>query len=157
MEKKPINLIGRYKIMLFDEDGNLKEVREKDNVVVETGFGGLCRRISEDGTSVAAANWIAIGTGTSTATASDTSLAGGVSGASGYFTALGNETAASWQVVYTWGQGDPNEQVDIYESGVFYGTSLTGAAGTMLCRQTFGIVSKNTTDTLTVTWGFTIT
>jgi len=155
LKEKGITLKGRFKVMVFDGEGDLVNVLEKDNLIVDMGLEALSRIIGEPTPSIVAANWIAIGTGTAAADVADTELGGAVSANSGLFEQL-QAGAGSWQCVYTWGAGTPNVNVNLFESGVFFGSTDRGEAGTMLCRQTFGVVTKNTTDTLTVTWGFTV-
>ena len=65
---------GRLLIELRDSEGELKEVREVDNVITCVGDAHVADRMSDAGE--AAMSHMAIGTGTTAASASDTALVG---------------------------------------------------------------------------------
>lgn len=147
--KEPFELVGVFHLRKWDEHGNLTNEVIKKNLVVNVGKN-ICRdRIGDPSTALPAANWIGIGTGTTAPASSDTNLVGLINRQSGVFTALG---VGSWKIVSTWGAGNPSAtSVAISESGVFCGN-----AATMLSRVTFAVVNKASSDTISITWGFTI-
>lgn len=141
-------LKGYVTMLLFDDEGNLRETRDFRNLVVDLGQDGAMERISEVGTGVLPANYIRLGTDAGAPGATDSRLDGDIAEPkSAAYTRLG---IGSWKLVATWGTGDA--VTGLTESGVFFG-SFTGS---MLCRQTFSVINKQSADTLEVTWGFTI-
>jgi hypothetical protein len=146
----PLRLKGHVQILLFDEFGNIKEIREKDNVFCVGGYDLVAERVGNPGGSLAVANHICIGTGTTAATATDTALAGFVFSRSGAYSHLSGSQTWSIQTTFAAGEGT----AAITESGVF---ELSGGLGKMLARQTFAVINKGASDTLQVTWTFKVT
>jgi len=144
-------LRGKSIIILYDKDGNIKEKRVNPNIVVQGGKYCIGQRVANASPGMGAANIICIGTGTAGLSVSNTALYGFVSPQK-----TGDLTQAipdgSWQVLATWGANEPAADVNLNESGVFFGTYGTW----MLARQTFGTVTKLATDILTVKWEFVI-
>ena len=141
------SLKGYVNMILYDEHGHIKDIRQFRNLVVNVGLTGAGERISEPGTGVLAANWIRLGTGTTAAASAQTALVGDIGEEkSAAYSTIG---VGSWQVVQSWGTGEA--VATIQESGVFFGSHAS-----MLCRQTFTAINKQSADTLEVTWGFTI-
>lgn len=146
-------LKGRVEIVVFDKDGKIKDRREIDNIIVDTGKSQIIKLIGSLDTS--AFSYIAIGTDDGTVLALSTTN-----------TALGNEIArkvASVSQVTTTVSGDTLQlQVTfsnsdgltgssaITESGVF--NASTG--GVMLNRAIFPPVNLNwdSGDSLQMTW-----
>lgn len=140
-------LKGYVNIIVYDEHGDIKDIRQFRNLVVNVGLTGSGNRISDPGTGVLAANWIRLGTGTTAPAAANTALVGDMGEEkSAAYSSIG---IGSWQVVQSWGTGEAVATVQ--ESGVFFGSYAS-----MLCRQTFTAINKQSADTLEVTWGFTI-
>jgi hypothetical protein len=141
-------LKGYVSMLMFDEYGNLKEAREFKNLVVDLGQDGAMRRISQVATGVLPANYIRLGTDNTAPGATDSRLEGDIAEPkSAAYTRLG---IGSWKLVATWGTGEA--VTGLTESGVFFGSHV----GSILCRQTFNVINKQSADTLEVTWGFTI-
>jgi hypothetical protein len=147
MQKLETDVIKGYvTLLLFDEEGSLKDARQVRNLVVNVGRTGSGERISNPGTGVLAANWIAVGTGTNAPASTDTALGGEIGRKSAAYTNLG---VGSWKIVQSWGTGEA--VAAITESGVFFGSYVS-----MFCRATFAVINKASGDTLEITWGFTI-
>ena len=141
-------LRGYVTYILYDENGDIKDTRQFRNLVVDVGLTGAGARISDPETGVLAANWIRLGTATTAPAAGNTALPGDIDEEkSGVYSSIG---VGSWQVVQSWGTGEA--VATIQESGVFFGSYVS-----MLCRQTFTAINKQSADTLEVTWGFTLT
>lgn len=143
-------LRGYVTIVIFDEEGKVKETREFKNLVVDVGRSGCAGRVSDPGTAILAANWIKLGTDATVPAVGQTALIAdlGLSEAkSAAYSFLG---IGSWKIVQTWGTGAGIGALT--ESGVFF-----GSFNSMLCRQTFAVINKASSDTLEVTWGFTLT
>ena len=141
-------LKGYVTMLLFDDEGNLTDSRDFRNLVVDMGQDGAMSRIAEIGSGVLPANYIRLGTDTAVPGATDSRLEGEIDEPkSGAYTRLG---IGSWKIVATWGTGEA--VTGLTESGVFFGSEV----GSMLCRQTFSVINKQSADTLEVTWGLTI-
>lgn len=140
---------GRLNIVLRDKDGNVKDEREVDNLVVNAGLAYIISRMV--GTSKAVMSHMALGSGTTAAAAGQTDLVSLL----GAREALDSTTIAganSNQVVYvsSFEAGDATGAVT--EAGIFNAAS----AGDMLCRTVFAVVNKAADDAMTVTWTITL-
>ena len=147
MKQDFLNATGSLVIELRDENGNLKDKREVKNLVVTTGREFIASRMA--GTSSNVMSHMAIGTGATAAAAANTTL-----GTESARVALTSSTATSTTVSYaaTFPAGSPAVDAAITEAGIFNASS----AGTMLCRTTFNVINKASTDSLTVNWNVTI-
>jgi len=138
-------LKGEFEVFLYDKEGRLKAYRKVKNMTVNAGFAAVCDMMGKGG--VEPFKYCAIGDGTNAPTAGDTALASELARTLGSY----NRSA---DTIWT------NEST--FEPGVGTGTitesALFNAAsgGTMLCRQTFGAITKGSADTLVVTWKYTL-
>ena len=136
---------GTLSVVLKDENGNLKDKREINNLVVDRGLDYIASRmkdVTED-----AMSYMAIGTGATAAAAGDTTL-----GTELDRNALTSTTVTSNSIAYvaSWAAGDGTGAVT--EAGIFNAAS----AGTMLARTVFDVVNKAANDTLSITWTITL-
>lgn len=124
------------------------------NLVTNAGFAGVASRINGAGAE-AVFNYIAIGTGTTAANVTDTTLeteittdggARAVATASRVTTDVADDTA---QLVVTF---NFSGSFAITESGVLN----DAAAGTLLARQVFSAINVASGDSLQVTWKFDV-
>ena len=148
--QKISELRGYVTIVVFDENGGVKETREFKNLVVDVGRSGCAGRISDPDTGILPANWIRLGTGTGAPSAEQTALGTDLGNSEAKSAAYSYLGVGSWKIVQTWGTGAGIGALT--ESGVFFGSFIS-----MLCRQTFAVINKASSDTLEVTWGFTLT
>lgn len=141
-----LKLKGRVGIVLKDKDGNVKETREIDNLVVDAGLDYIASRM--EGTSSNVMSHMALGSGTTAAAAGDTD----VESILGSREALDSTTVTDNAVAYvaSFEAGDATGAVT--EAGIFNAVS----GGTMLCRTVFSVVNKAADDTMSVTWTITI-
>jgi len=140
-----IKVTGKLQVRLFDENGNLKDERDFNNLVVTVGKDFIASRMV--GTASSIMSHMAIGEGSTSPVVGNTTLGnelGRVSIASG--------TASGSVVTYVATFGAGTGTGPITEAGVFN----AGSAGTMLCRTTFAVVNKGAADSMTVTWTVTI-
>ena len=146
MIKDAMKAKGRLNIVLKDADGNIKDTREVDNLVVNTGLAYIASRM-KDATATAMTH-MGLGSGSTAAAAGDTDL-GSLLGSR---EALDSTTVTSNAIEYvaSFEAGDATGAVT--EAGIF--NASTG--GTMLCRTVFSVVNKGANDTMTVTWTITI-
>jgi hypothetical protein len=137
---------GKVGIVLKDKFGNVKETREIDNLVVDTGLDYIASRMG--GTSASVMSHMALGSGTTAASANDTDLQSIL----GSREALDSTTVTdnTIQYVASFEAGDGTGAVT--EAGIFNAST----AGTMLCRTVFSVVNKAADDTMSVTWTITI-
>lgn len=140
-----IKAAGRLNIQIIDVDGKVKEEQTVDNLVVNVGLNFIASRM-KDATDTAMSH-MAVGSGTAAAAGANTAL-----GTELGRVALGSTTVTNNSVAYvaTFGAGVGTGAVT--EAGLFN----AGTSGTMLCRTVFGVVNKETTDTMAITWTVTI-
>jgi len=154
--KQGSNLKGFIKIDHFDNAGNLIESVVTPNALTNTGFAEVAGLFCGDqAASHTAFDYIAVGTGTTAATATDTQLETeetenslGRSAGTGtrVTTTVANDTC---QIVKSF---SVTGSVAVTESGVLN----AGAAGILLCRQTFSAINVADGDTLQITWKVTV-
>lgn len=142
MLKDGLKLTGKLKIAI---NGNT--VQEIPNLVVTDGKEFVASRM-KDATATVMSH-MAIGTGTTSAVATNTTLETELSGSR---TALTSTTVSSNDIIYvaTFAAGVGTGAVT--EAGIFNASS----GGTMLCRTVFAVVNKAAADAMTVTWTVTV-
>ena len=147
MINEGLKLKGRVGIQLRDAQGNLKETREIDNLVVDSGLNFICDRM--EGTSEAVMSHMGLGSGTTAAASGNTDLESIL----GSREALDSTTVSTNTITYvaSFEAGDATGAVT--EAGLFNAST----AGTMLCRTVFDVVNKQADDTMTVTWQVSLT
>lgn len=141
-----LKLRGDVALVLRDKDGNVKDERKIENLIVDTGLNFICDRMKDDETAM---THMALGSGSTAAAAGDTTLGSQL----GSREALDSSTVTNNQIVYvsSFEAGDATGAVT--EAGIFNAAS----GGTMLCRTVFSVVNKAADDTLTVNWTITLT
>jgi hypothetical protein len=147
MLQEGLKLKGRVGIVLKDKDGQVKETREIDNLVVNAGLAFITSRMA--GTASAVMSHMALGSSTTAAAAGQTDLLSIL----GSREALDSTTDSANVITYvaSFEAGDATGAVT--EAGIFNAST----AGTMLCRTVFDVVNKQADDTMTVTWAITLT
>jgi hypothetical protein len=142
-----LKLKGDVFITVKDKDGNVKEERHENNLVVSTGLNFICDRM--EGTSEAVMSHMGLGAGTTAAAAGDTDLESLL----GSREALDSTTVSTNTITYvsSFEAGDATGAVT--EAGIFNASS----SGTMLCRVVFAAINKAADDTMSVTWVITLT
>jgi hypothetical protein len=142
-----LKLRGDVFITVKDKDGNVKEERHEENLVVSAGLNFICDRM--EGTSEAVMSHMGLGSGTTAAAAGDTDL-GSILGSR---EALDSTTVSSNTITYvsSFEAGDATGAVT--EAGIFNAST----SGTMLCRVVFSEINKAADDTMSVTWVITLT
>ena len=141
-----LKLRGDVALVLRDKDGNVKDERLIENLIVDTGLNFICDRMKDDETAM---THMALGSGSTAAAAGDTTLGSQL----GSREVLDSSTVTNNQIVYvsSFEAGDATGAVT--EAGIFNASS----GGTMLCRTVFSVVNKAADDTLTVNWTITLT
>lgn len=143
---------GHIKIELFDNEGNIKQIIEKDNTFMAVGDAHVADQLAST-ENEAKMGWMAIGTGSTAFTTSSTTLNSQLDRNalnSGYPEQQGG--ASDNDVVYkaNWAAGDGTGA--IREAGIFN----SSGTGTMLAASTFSVINKGASDTLTITWTVTV-
>ena len=141
-----LKLKGRVGIVLKDKNGNVKETREIDNLVVDAGLDYIASRM--EGTSDAVMSHMALGSGTTAASASDTDLESILGSRETLDSTTVTDNAVAYVASFEAGDGTGA----VTECGLFNASS----GGTMLCRTVFSVVNKAADDTMSVTWTITI-
>jgi len=137
---------GKLAIVLKDKDGNIKDERNVNNLVVDTGLAYIASRMKD-----ATANpmtHMAVGSGTTAPSANDTDLQSIL----GSREVLDSTDVTGASVAFSCGFEAGEGTGAITEAGLF--NSVTG--GTMLCRTTFAVINKGASDTLSIVWTVTI-
>ena len=141
-----LKLRGDVALVLKDKDGNIKDSREINNLVVSAGLTFICSRMA--GTSAGVMSHMALGSSTTAASASQTDLVW-ILGAG---EALDSTSASSNTITYVSSFEAGEGTGAVTEAGVFNAAS----SGTMLCRTVFPVVNKQADDTMSVTWTITL-
>jgi len=142
-------LKGEFEVKLYGPDGLLKDYRKVKNTTTLIGFQTVCTLMGNSANRPAAFDDCGIGTGGATAASTnDTTLLAEVARVAGGYTA---SSTIVWKNDATFGAGVGTAGIN--ESGLLNGNS---GASTLLCRQTFAVINKGASDTLVVTWQYTL-
>lgn len=146
-KSEELSLKGQTTIILRNKEGKEIDRRETKNIIVDTGFDFVCD-VMGNPTQPADMSYIGIGTGTTGAVVEDTELeAESTRVVNAYEHTVGQKTYYS---TATFGAGIGTGAIT--ESGLLN----AGAAGILLCRQTFPVINKGADDSLEVTWKITL-
>lgn len=151
MIKENMKASGRLAIVVKDSNGAIKDTREVDNLVVDTGLDWIAGRMADTAgahTIPTAMSHMAIGSGTTAAAATDTD----VESILGSREALDSTTVTDNTVQYISSFEAGEGTGAVTEAGIFNAAT----SGTMLCRTVFSEVNKAANDTMTITWTITI-
>ncbi len=146
-KKDESRVLGKLKIEVKDKHGKVKDTREVDNLVVDTGLAFIASRM-KDATATAMSH-MELGTGTTAAAAGNTALETAISGSR---TALTSTTVTSNAVAYVASFAAGTGTGAVTEAGILNAAS----GGTLLCRTVFSVVNKGASDSMTITWTVTI-
>lgn len=144
-----LKLTGKLNVTLTDKDGNVKEEREIDNLVVNAGLAYIASRMV--GTAKSVMSHMAVGSSTTAAAAAQTDLIS-ILGTRKALTSTTISGTNNEKVVYVATFAATESTGAITEAGVF--NASTGSD--MLCRTTFAVVNKGADDSLTITWTITL-
>lgn len=160
-ELNTINAMGQLTIEKLDGITGSTETIIVPNMIVTLGKQYIAGRMLQ--TPQASMISMAIGTGTVAATLADTQLGAEIL-ATAYtgglvrptLDAANNPSRAAAVLTYrcTFGTSATTSSNAITEAGIF--DSTTRAAGVMMARTVFGVVTKTNLDTITITWTITI-
>ena len=145
LTNESIKASGALRIVVTDQNGNIKEDREITNIVVTVGKNFVASRMVGVASNVM--SHMAIGSGATAAAVGDTALQTELGRV-----ALGSSTATTNVVTYSATLPAGTGTGSITEAGILNASS----AGTLLCRTVFGVVTKSSTDALSISWNITI-
>jgi hypothetical protein len=147
-----LQIKGRLNIVLTDENGVVKEVREVDNLVVTVGKQYIASRMIGVASSVM--SHMGIGIGVTAAANGDTALGTELTNTSNrpVVSSVQGSGGNQNQITYTSTFGAGVGTGAVTEAGVF--SAVT--AGTMLARTTFAAVNKGSSDSIQISWTVTI-
>ncbi len=147
-----LKLKGRVGIVVKDKDGNVKETRDVNNLVVTDGLNFIARRMH--GTTADVMSHIAVGEGSGQATAA---------GRTTLITETHREvldvgfpaepTGSATSITYKASLEANDVTGALTEAGIFNAAS----GGDMLCRVEFGTVTLTSTDSLVIEWTISLT
>lgn len=136
---------GALRVVITDENGQIKEEREFENLVVTVGKNFVASRIV--GATASVMSHMAVGSSSTAAAAGDTTL-----GSELGRVALASSAAVANVVTYTAVFPAGTATGAVVEAGILNAPS----AGTLLCRTVFAVVNKGVNDSMSVTWTVTI-
>jgi hypothetical protein len=143
-------LKGEFEVKLYGPDGILKDYRKVKNMTVTTGFQNVCDLMGKETATSYGFQHCAIGTGLDAPALADTILGTELARVAGGYTRTADTV---WTNNATFGAGTGTGAIT--ESGMFNGASVA-YSNTLLCRQTFAVINKGASDTLVVTWQYTL-
>jgi hypothetical protein len=144
MDNDNVSMVGQLDIILTDAHNNIKHHTVVPNLVVATGKAFLAKLLAQE--SVDAMSHMALGEGTAAANAADTALQTETARI-----AIDSQTRTDASVTFVAVYG-PGVTGSFTEAGIFN----DDAAGTMLCRTVYGVITKTDTDFLTINWTVTV-
>ena len=136
---------GTLDIVVRGPDGNIKDEKKVENLIVDTGLDYIASRMN--GTSESVMSHMAVGTGSTAAAAADTALGTELNRQS-----LTSTTVTDNAIAYVASYAAGDATGSLTEAGIFNANS----GGTMLCRTVFGTVTKAADDSMTITWTITV-
>jgi hypothetical protein len=174
INKEQTKLRGSVDVKLIGPAGEIKESRYIPNLVVQSGKTYIAVRMlgtvagtNTTSTGTSCMTHMGIGTSSTTAAVTDTSLTAEVTFggdinayARAALTTASNSTGVLTYVA-TFGTNNPqrtntSNTTGVTEAGIFNSSNTQTSGGTMLCRTTFNAVNKGNDDTLQITWTITV-
>lgn len=148
MLQENIKVTGKVLVQVFDKDGNVKDERKIDNLVVTAGKGFIAASMLKTTTnSPAAMSHMAIGSNNTAAANGDTAL-GTELGRVSLASATNSGAVTTYTASFPAGTGTGA----VVEAGILNNSS----GGTLLCRTVFAVVNKGSDDSMSITWAITV-
>jgi hypothetical protein len=142
----PVPVIGALQIVLTDKDGNVKEQRNVENLVVTVGKNAIADQILASPTFTKPTH-MAVGTGSTAANVADTTLETETARV-----ALATKTRSGNVVTYTATFPAGTGTGALTEAGIFDASS----SGNMWNRVVYSVINKAAGDSLAISWTTTI-
>lgn len=142
-----LSIKGNLNIVLTDAQGNIKDSRQVDNLVVTSGITYILSRMKD--TTYGAMSHMAVGSSTTATAANQTDLVALL----GSRVTLTSTVSSASTIVYAASFAAGVSTGAITEAGIF-----NAASGiSMLCRTVFAVVNKGAGDSMNITWTITLT
>lgn len=141
-------LKGEFEVKLYGPNGLLKDYRKVKNMTVTSGFTAVNYLMGDPSTRPNAFDYCGVGVGTTLGTHDSTLTFENARVLGGYT----QSSSTVWTNNATFGAGTGTGAIT--ESGLYNYSSL--AVNTLLCKQTFAVINKGASDTLVVTWQYTL-
>lgn len=138
---------GHVKIEVFDESGNLKDSQERDNIITTVGRAMIADQLlASTAGGATKPTHMGVGTSGTAAAVGDATITGETR------VALTSKSRAANVVTFVgdWAAGQAT--ATLQEAGLWDASS----GGNLVGRVTFGSIAKGASDTLKVTWTWTI-
>jgi hypothetical protein len=148
MINETFKAVGTLRIVLTDENGNVKVDRTENNIITTVGRTYIAQRITSG--SPALMGWMAVGTSAAAEAAGNTQLGSEIVGGRAVATPSNTANVANFAATFGAGAGTGA----IVEAGIFNASAIN--SGVMLNRVTFAVVNKGALDTLAISWNITV-
>ena len=145
MFTESVKVKGNLEVILLDQSGIQKDYRKIENLVVAVGKDVIAARLI--GNTLAVMSHMAVGSSATTAATSQTALGTELGRVTLDSTARAANTI-TYVATFPAGTGTGS----LTEAGILNASS----AGNLLCRTTFGVVTKGAGDTVVITWNVTV-
>ena len=145
MFTESVSLKGNLEVILLDQNGNQKDYRKIENVVVAVGKQIIAARLV--GNTIAIPSHMAVGTDATAAATGQTAL-GGELGRVVLDSTVRVSNVLTYVATFPAGTG----------TGALTEAAILNAAttGNMLCRTTVSTVNKAVGDSIVITWNVTV-
>lgn len=146
---KSVTLKGRWKMVLTDADGAVKQTVEGNNVICTNGKEFLARFLASAAAAASTftCRYMAVGTDATAEAAANTALGTELARVSGVVSYVSNQI---YKVTATFAAGTGTGAI------VEYGLFSSSTGGTMLSRDTEAVINKGASDTLTAVCNITL-
>lgn len=145
MFTESVKVKGNLEVILLDQSGIQKDYRKIENLVVAVGKDVIAARLI--GNTLAIMSHMAVGSSSTTAATSQTALGTELGRVTLDSTARAANTI-TYVATFPAGTGTGS----LTEAGILNASST----GNLLCRTTFGVVTKGAGDTVVITWNVTV-
>lgn len=152
--KDSLKAKGRVAVVLKDKNGQVKETRNIDNLVVTDGLQYIVSRMKN--TTPAAMSHMQIGTGTTNPAPGDTDIETAFRDKVALSSSIASDgLSITYSATFGAHSGDSTQSIaestpEITEAAIT--NNGTDATGDMLCRVEFPVVSKGPSDSITISW-----
>lgn len=145
-ENQSFGIHGALTAILRKGDGTVI-VTKKDNLIVDAGFDLICDSLG-DGTRPALISHIAVGTGAVAAAAGDVGLGVEAARLAATYAHTGGTKVFTMSITFPAGTGT----AALTEAGILNAATV----GTLLDRVVFPVINKGASDSLDITFTFTL-
>ena len=145
--KDCLKIKGKFKLILRDEFGNIKEQREVENLITTAGKAALATWLAQATQAAYFMPYMAVGTGTTPAAVTDTQLE--TEGCTRIASTITNSTNT---FIHTATFPAGNGTGALTEVGILSASS----SGTLFSHSIFSVINKGASDGLEIIYTFTI-